>query len=46
VKDKLIEVLPLQNQDVDQLVQDVEPIRAIVKQIQGQLPRNLKVKML
>jgi chromosome segregation ATPase len=28
------------------LAQDVEPIRAIFKQIQGQLPRDLKAKML
>jgi hypothetical protein len=46
VKVKLIEVLPLVNQDVGQLIQDVEPIRAIFKQIQGQLPRDLKAKML
>jgi hypothetical protein len=46
VKGKLIEVLPLLNQDVGQLIQDVEPIRAIFKQIQGQLPRDLKAKML
>jgi hypothetical protein len=31
VKDKLVEVLPLLNQDIGQLVQDVEPIRAIFK---------------
>jgi hypothetical protein len=29
-----------------QLVQDAEPIRTIFKQIQGQLPRDLKAKML
>jgi chromosome segregation ATPase len=46
VKAKLIDVLPLLNRDVDQLVQDVEPIKAIFKQIQGQLPRDLKAKML
>jgi hypothetical protein len=46
VKAKLIEVLPLLNQGVGQLVQDVEPIRAIFKQIQNQLPRDLKEKML
>jgi uncharacterized membrane protein YccC len=46
VKAKLIEVLPLLSQDVRQLVQDVEPIRAIFKQIQGQLRRDLKAKML
>jgi hypothetical protein len=46
MKTKLIEVLPLLNQDVGQLVQDVEPIRTIFKQIQNQLPRDLKVKML
>jgi microcystin-dependent protein len=38
VKAKLIEVLPLLNRDIDQLVQDVEPIKTIFKQIQGQLP--------
>jgi hypothetical protein len=38
VKAKLIEVLPLLNRDIDQLVQDAEPIRTIFKQIQGQLP--------
>jgi hypothetical protein len=46
VKAKLIKVLPLLNQDIGQLVQDAEPIRAISKQIQGQLPRDLKAKML
>jgi chromosome segregation ATPase len=46
VKAKLIEVLPLLNQDVGQLVQDVELIRTIFKQIQGQLLRDLKAKML
>jgi hypothetical protein len=33
VKAKLIEVLPLLNQDIGLLVQDVEPIRTIFKQI-------------
>jgi hypothetical protein len=46
VKVKLNEVLPLLNQDISQLVQDVEPIRAVFKQIQGQLPRDLEAKML
>jgi hypothetical protein len=46
VKAKLVEVLPLLNQDVGQLVQDAEPIRTIFKQIQNQLPRDLKAKML
>jgi chromosome segregation ATPase len=46
VKAKLIEVLPLLNQEVSQLVQDVEPITAIFKKIQGQLLRDLKAKML
>jgi hypothetical protein len=46
MKTKLIEVLPRLNQDVGQLVQDVEPIRTIFKQIQNQLPRDLKAKML
>jgi hypothetical protein len=46
VKAKLIEVLPLLNRDIGQLVQDAEPIRTIFKQIQGQLPRDLKAKML
>jgi hypothetical protein len=44
VKVKLNEVLPLLNQDISQLVQDVEPIRA--KKIQGQLPRDLEAKLL
>jgi hypothetical protein len=35
VKSKLSEVLSLLNQDIGQLVQDVEPISAIFKQIQG-----------
>jgi hypothetical protein len=39
-------VLPLLNQDIGQLVQDAEVIRAIFKQIQGQLPKDLKAKML
>jgi hypothetical protein len=46
VKAKLAEVLPLLNQDIDQLVQDVEPIRVIFKQIQCRLPKDLKAKML
>jgi hypothetical protein len=46
VKAKLIEALPLLNQDIGQLVQDAEPIRTIFKQIQNQLPRDLKAKML
>jgi chromosome segregation ATPase len=46
VKAKLIKVLPLLNQDVGQIVHDAKPIRAIFKQIQGQLRRDLKVKML
>jgi hypothetical protein len=39
-------VLPLLNQNIGQLVQDSEPIRVIFKQIQGQLPEDLKPKML
>jgi hypothetical protein len=46
VKAKLIKVLPLLNRDISQLVQDAEPIRTIFKQIQGQLTRDLKAKML
>jgi hypothetical protein len=46
VKVKLNEVLPLLNQDISQLVQDVEPIRAVFKKIQGQLPRDLEAKLL
>jgi uncharacterized membrane protein len=46
VKAKLIEALPLLNQDIGQLVQDAEPIRTSFKQIQNQLPRDLKEKML
>jgi chromosome segregation ATPase len=46
VKAKLIEVLPGLNQDIGLLVQDPESIRAIFKQIHGQLPRDLKAKML
>jgi hypothetical protein len=46
VKAKLIEVLPLLNQDIRQLVQDVEPIRSTFNKIQSQLPRDLKSKML
>jgi hypothetical protein len=46
VKAKLIEILSLLNQDIGLLVQDAEPIRTIFKQIQGQLPRDLKAKML
>jgi hypothetical protein len=41
VKAKLIEVLPLLNQDIGLLVQDVEPIRTIFKQIQGHCPETL-----
>jgi hypothetical protein len=39
-------VLPLLNQDNNQLVQDAKPIRTIFKQIKGQLPRDLKAMML
>jgi chromosome segregation ATPase len=46
VKAKLIEILSLLNQDIGLLVQDAEPIRTIFKKIQGQLPRDLKAKML
>jgi hypothetical protein len=46
VTTKLIEVLPLLNQDIGQLVKDVELIRTIFKQIQSQLPSDLKAKML
>jgi hypothetical protein len=35
VKAKMIEVLPLLNQDIGLLVQNVELIRTIFKQIQG-----------
>jgi hypothetical protein len=35
VKAELMEVLPLMNQNISQLVQDAEPIRTIIKQIQG-----------
>jgi hypothetical protein len=42
VKVKLIEVLPLVNKDIGLL----EPIRTIFKQIQGQLPGDLKAKMI
>lgn len=42
----LLEVLPLLNQDIHQLVHDAEPIRTIFKQIQGQLLKDLKSKML
>jgi hypothetical protein len=45
VKATLTEVLPLLNKDIGQLVQHVEPIRAIFKQIQGRLHRDLKAKM-
>jgi vacuolar-type H+-ATPase subunit I/STV1 len=46
VKALLLKMLPLLNQDIGQLVQDVEPIRNIFKQIQSQLPRDLKEKVL
>jgi chromosome segregation ATPase len=46
VRAKLIEVLPLLNQDNNQLVLDAKPIRTIFKQIKGQLPRDLKAMML
>jgi hypothetical protein len=46
VKAKLIEVLPLLNQDVSHLLQDAKLIRTIFKHIQNQLPRDLKEKML
>jgi chromosome segregation ATPase len=39
-------VLPLLNQYISQLVQDAESIKTIFKKIQGQLPKDLKVKML
>jgi hypothetical protein len=46
VKAMLLEVLPLLNQDLHQLVHDAEAIRTIFKQIQGQLLKDLKSKML
>jgi hypothetical protein len=46
VKAKLIEALPLLNQDIGQLVQDADLIRTIFEQIQNQLPRDLKAMML
>jgi hypothetical protein len=46
VKAKLLEMLPLLYQDTGQLVQNVEPIRNIFKQIKKQLPRDLKAKIL
>jgi hypothetical protein len=39
-------MLPLLNQDINQLVQDAQSIRSIFKQIQRKLPRDLKSKML
>jgi hypothetical protein len=38
VKTKLQEALQFLNQDIGQLVQDAEPIRAILKNLEGQLP--------
>jgi len=35
VKVKLQEILQLLNQDISQLVQDAEPIRAILKSLKG-----------
>jgi hypothetical protein len=45
VKAKLTEVLPLLNQDIDQLVQDAEPIMVIFQQIQSRLLKELKAKL-
>jgi hypothetical protein len=45
-KAKLVEMLPLLNENVSKLVQDVELIKRTFKQIQSQLPRDLKSKML
>jgi hypothetical protein len=46
VKAKLTEVLPVLNQYIDQLVQDVVAIRVTFRQIQRRLPKDLKAKML
>ena len=35
VKDKLQEILQLLNKDISQLVQDAEPIQAILKSLKG-----------
>ena len=42
VKVKLQEILQLLNQDISQLVQDAEPIRAILKSLKGQLPEPIE----
>ena len=42
VKAKLQEILQLLNQDISQLVQDAEPIRALLKSLKGQLPEPIE----
>jgi hypothetical protein len=42
VRLKLQEILPLLDQDVSQLVKDAEPIRAILKSLEGRLPESIE----
>jgi chromosome segregation ATPase len=42
VRLKLQEILPLLDQDVGQLVKDAEPIRAILKSLEGRLPESIE----
>jgi len=42
VKVKLQEILQLLDQDISQLVQDAEPIRALLKSLKGQLPELIE----
>ena len=42
IKVKLQDILQLLNQDIGQLVQDAEPIRIILKSLNGILPESLE----
>jgi hypothetical protein len=42
IKAKLQEILHFLNQDIGRLVQDAEPIRAILKSLEGQLPEPIE----
>ncbi|PUZ56649.1 hypothetical protein GQ55_5G343400 [Panicum hallii var. hallii] len=42
LKSKLLEILPLLSQDIGQLVRDVEPIRAALRSLEGQLPEPIE----
>ena len=42
VKIKLQEILSFLNRDIGQLVRDADPIRAILRSLEGQLPESIE----